>query len=361
MRILLLTTDPIAPGVLQSLAALGVEPVVAVPSGESVARGAVRFERVTARGEQGDPLHLRWSRKALRTVVRDLRPDLIHLGGDPWTPTAESGAAAARYLKTPYVLVGSSSLGGPRGITARWQARRVRDGAAGLAGVSRPALAWLSDGRHDVPEAIVPHLGFEIPSEVPTDRPPASVTFVVVGRIVPERGLDLLLDALANCFGDWRLKIVGTGPAQESLEHQAQRLGLSARLEWLGGLPRGELWRVWPEVDMIVAPSRSTVQWVEPTGSLVLEAMANGRGAIVSRSGALPEVVGEDGLIVDENDRDALQRALAGVISDPGRTRQIGAAARRRVLEHYGDAPTAERILGWWRAALGQTSQDVSP
>ncbi len=361
MRTLLLSAEPIPPGVLHSLAALGVTPVVAVADGESGEHGAVRYERLAARGRQGDPIHLRWSRRALRTLVRDLRPDLLHVAGDPWTPTAECGAAAARHAKLPYVLVGSASVGGPRGITARWQARRVRDGAAGLAAVSRPALALLNGGEHRVPETILPHLGFDIPPVVAPQDPPEAVTFGVIGRIVPERGLDLLLDALAECFGEWRLKIVGTGPAQEDLERQAQRLGLSSRIEWLGGLPRSELPRIWPEIDMIVAPSRSTPEWMEPTGSIVLEAMAHCRSAIVSRSGALPEVVDDSGMIVDEGDRDALQRALSGIITEPGRTRQLGAAARRRVLEHYGDAPTAERMLAWWRAALGHSDQLVSP
>ncbi|MEZ4379510.1 MAG: glycosyltransferase family 4 protein [Gemmatimonadales bacterium] len=356
MRVLLLSVDPPPRGVIQSLAAAGVEPVVAIARGESETVGLARYERVTARGVPGDPIHLRWSRKALRTLVRDLRPELIHIVGDPWTPTAETGAAAARDLKIPYVLVGQAAVLTPLGLTARWQARRVVGGASGLAGASKPALEVLAGAEVAVPTAIIPGLGFEIPPPPAPRDPPPFPTIGVIGRVVPERGIGILLDALATLFGEWRLLIVGTGPAQEDLEAKAQRLGLSARIEWLGGLPRHELGPIWERLDVIAAPSRTTASWVEPTGSVVLEAMAHGIGAVVSRSGALPDVVGEGGMIVDEGDAEALARALSGLVSDPARCPTLGARGRQRVLEHFGDGPVAERTVAWWRRALGQVT-----
>jgi glycosyltransferase involved in cell wall biosynthesis len=339
--------------VLQALVALQVEPVVARASGVTETDGMVRYERVTVRGHPGDPTDLRWSRKALRTLVRDLRPDLLHLMGDPWTPTAEAGAAAARDLKIPYVLVGTSSVGGPKGVTARWQAGRVRDGAAALAGITKPALDHLARETASVPHAVLPQPGIAIPASLPPRPDPVGITIGVFGRLVPERGLDLLFDALAEVYGDWRVRIVGTGPSQEALEQQAQRLGLSSRLEWLGGLPRDAVSRLLPEIDAIVAPSRSTPQWVEPTGTLVMEAMAHGVAAVVSRCGALPDVVADAGMVVDEDDQPALTRALQRLVEEPMRARELGVKARQRVLEAYGDGPIAERMAGLWRQVLG--------
>lgn len=352
MRVLILSPEPPARGILQSLPPHGVEPIVARAKGEVETVGQVRYERIAARGDPHEPTDFRWSRKALRELVRDLRPDLMHLIGDPWTPTAEAGAAAARDLKIPYVVVGTSSLGGARGLTARWQANRVRDGAAGLAGVTKPALDFLSADAEPGPRAVLPQLGFEIPAMVEQRPAHVSLLFAVVGRVVPERGLDLLLDALAEVYGDWRLQIVGSGPSQEALEAQAQRLGLSARIEWLGGVPRHELQGLWRAADALIAPSRSTPAWVEPSGTLVLEAMAWGVPAIVSRCGALPDVVGDAGMVIDEGDRDALTRALARLVEEPARARTLGAKARQRVLEHYGDGPIAERMVKLWRESL---------
>ena len=337
---------------LQALPAHGVEPIVARAKGEVETEGMVRYERVSARGDSLEPADFRWSRKALRELVRDLRPDLLHLIGDPWTPTAEAGASAARDLKIPYVVVGTSSLGGARGFTARWQANRVRDGAAGLAGTTKPALDLLSADAQPGARAVLPQPGFDIPASIPVRPSNPSLLFAVVGRVVPERGLDLLIDALADVYGDWRLQIVGSGPSQETLEAQAQRLGLSARIEWLGGIPRHELQGLWLEADALIAPSRSTATWVEPSGSLMLEAMAWGVAPIVSRSGALPDVVGDAGMVIDEGDRDALSRALIRLVEEPARARVLGARARERVLEHYGDGPIAERTVRFWRESL---------
>jgi glycosyltransferase involved in cell wall biosynthesis len=328
-----------------------VEPVVPRGTGETEIDGQIRLVRVAARGEPGDPMDFRWSRKALRTVVRDTGPALIHITADPWTPTAEAGAAAARDLKIPYVLVGVSSVGGPKGITAGWQSRRVRDGAAALGGVVRPALDHLADGAIDRPTAVIPPGGIAIPSAHLVRVPQGPMTFGAVGRVVKERGLDLLLDALSETYGDWRLRIVGTGSAQEALEAQAQRLGLSSRVEWLGALPRESLGEFWGSVDALVAPSRTTATWVEPTGSVALEAMAHGVAPIVSRCGALPDVVAEAGMVVAEDDQPALARALQALVAEPTRAQSIGAAARQRVLEFYGDAAIAERMVLLWRRA----------
>jgi glycosyltransferase involved in cell wall biosynthesis len=352
VRIFLLSPEPPPLGVLRSLTTLGVEPIVARPGGETETVGLVQYVRVASRGASRDPMDLRWSRKTLRSIIRDAGPQLLHIVGDPWTPTAEAGAAAARDLKIPYVLVGTSSVGGAKGVTARWQADRVRNGAAALAGTVRPALSLLAQGRTDVPTAVIPPGGLLIPAAW-TPRPAVTpLVFAVVGRLVPERGIDLLLGALGHTYGDWRLRVVGTGPEQEALESQAQTLGLSSRIDWLGPLPREAVTALWADTDAVVAPSRSTPAWVEPSGSIVLEAMAHGVAPVVSRCGALPDVVGDGGMIVAEEDRDALSRAMQGLVADPGLARSIGAAARQRVLEQYGDAAVAERMAGLWKKTI---------
>jgi glycosyltransferase involved in cell wall biosynthesis len=358
VRTFILAPEPPPLGVLRSLTSLGIEPIVARPGGETETIGLVQFVRVSARGSARNPLDLRWSRKHLRSVVRDIGPRILHIVGDPWTPTAEAGAAAGRDLKIPYVLVGTSSVGEPKGLTAKWQADRVRNGAAALAGLVRPALGLLAQGRTEKPVAVLPPGGIAIPPSWEARPAGTPVVFTAVGRLLPERGFDLLLSALGQTYGDWRLRVIGTGPEQENLEAQAQRLGLSSRIEWLGSLPRESVTPLWASTDALVAPSRTTAQWVEPSGSVVLEAMAHGVAPVVSRCGALPDVVGDGGMIVDEDDLAALSRALQGLVADPVMARTIGAAARQRVLEQYGDAAVAERMVELWKRAVGKEASD---
>lgn len=354
MRVLILSPGTPPRGVLRSLTTLGVEPIIACADGEIETEGLIQFVRVSTRGDHHNPVDLRWSRRGLRAMVRESGPQLMHIVGDPWTPTAEAGAAAARDLKIPYVLVATSSFGGAKGITAKWQGDRVRTDAAALAGSVRSALDHLLGGSVAAkPTAVLPFGGLNIPPALAPRADPAPVMFAAVGRLIAERGIDLLLDALGATQGEWRLRIVGTGPVHEALEEQAQALGLSARIEWLGALPREQLPSFWPEVDVLVAPSRSTAEWVEPSGAVVLQAMAYGVAPVVTRCGALPDVVGEAGLIVDENDLVALTRAIQAFVAEPSRCRIVGMAARQRVLEHYADAAVAERMVSLWRRVLG--------
>jgi glycosyltransferase involved in cell wall biosynthesis len=353
VRVLILSPATPPRGVLRSLTTLGVEPIVACADGEIETDGLIQFVRVSTRGDHDNPMDLRWSRRGLRALVRESGPQLIHIVGDPWTPTAEAGAAAARDLKIPYVLVATSSFGGAKGITAKWQGDRVRADAAALAGSVRSALDHLLEGSATAkPTAVLPFGGLNIPPAWVPRADPAPVTFAAVGRLIAERGIDLLLDALGATQGEWRLRIVGTGPVHEALEERAQGLGLSARIEWLGALPREQLQSFWPEVDVVVAPSRSTPQWVEPSGAVVLQAMAHGIAPVVTRCGALPDVVGAAGLIVDENDLVALTRAIQAFVAEPSRCRSVGMAARQRVLEQYADAAVAERMVMLWRQVL---------
>ncbi len=353
MRVFLLGPQPPPRGVLVALPPLGYEPVVARPRGETTSDGLVQYLRIAARGDPRDPMDLRWSRRRLRAAVRDVGPALLHISGDPWTPTALAGAAAGRDLKVPYVVVGTSSVGGAQGFTARWQADRARDGAAALAGTVHSALDHLLAGARDArPVAVLPSGGLDIPVVWELRPDPVGIVFGVVGRLVPERGIDLILDALASTFGEWRLRIVGTGPLQEALEAQAQRLGLSSRVEWLGAMPSERLPEFWGGIDVLLAPSRSTPTWVEPSGRLVLDAMARGVAPVVSRCGALPDVVGDGGLIIDEDDGTALQRVVASLVAEPWRSRAVGAAARQRVLERYSDGAVAERMAVLWRRVL---------
>ena len=341
-------------GVLRALTALEVEPVVARPHVDHDDLGAIRYVKVAARGDTHDPMDFRWSRKGLRSALRDAGADIVHVVGDPWTPNAEAGAAAARSVGVPYVLVGNSIVGGPTGTIARWQARRVVEGAAALGGTSRPAMERLANGRAGVPQGVVPPSTLAFPPRRTPRTDSSPVVIGSIGRVMGERGLDVLFAALGTTFGDWRLRIVGTGPAQEALEAQAQRLGLSSRIEWLGAIPRDALGEFWGSLDVLVTPSRATPSWVEPNAHQVLDAMAHGIAVVVTRSGVLPDVVGESGLIVEPDDATALARALQGLVEQPSRVETLGEAARKRVVERFSDVAIADRMVALWRQALAR-------
>jgi glycosyltransferase involved in cell wall biosynthesis len=178
-----------------------------------------------------------------------------------------------------------------------------------------------------------------------------------VGRLVPERGGETLLRALAQLLGPWTLTVVGTGPEQEPLEALAQRLGLASRIRWLGGVPKSELGPVWAELDCLVVPSHDTPTWVDRANPILLEAMSRGIAPVVTRAGALPELVGDAGVVVE--DRDSMVSALQHLLADPVRVRALGERARQRILEEFVDSAVAARTRGFWEQVLARGSQPV--
>jgi glycosyltransferase involved in cell wall biosynthesis len=195
----------------------------------------------------------------------------------------------------------------------------------------------------------LPPQGIPVPPAV--ERPARDpLAMATVGRLVHERGVDRLLRACGQLMGPWSLLVAGTGPEQESLEDLAQKLGLASRIRWLGPIARSEITALWQDVDVVVAPSRRTPTWVERPSSVILEAMAHGVAPGVSAEGALPEIVGDSGIVVN-SDEDLLV-ALQELVMDRDRRAALGRAGRARIIDRYGDAAIAGATSAFWHEVL---------
>src|SRR5256886_8191908 len=88
-----------------------------------------------------------------------------------------------------------------------------------------------------------------------------------VGRLVPEKGIDTLLQALAeNRSHRWHLTVVGDGPDRERLERLASDLRLAARVRWSGALPPAGVPKLWARLGGLVLPGRRLAPWAGPGG-----------------------------------------------------------------------------------------------
>jgi glycosyltransferase involved in cell wall biosynthesis len=173
-----------------------------------------------------------------------------------------------------------------------------------------------------------------------------------LGRLIPEKGLDLLFRACVKVIGRWTITVIGSGPAQEELEELAERLGIAGRVHWLGALPRQGVEQVWPALDCVVMPSRTAPRWVETVPRAALEALAHGIPVVASTSGALPEIVAPAGHIVPEEDVPALAAALQALHDDPAERARLGALGRQRVMERFTDDALARKTLEFWSRIL---------
>ncbi len=359
--------DPAARGKLRALAGLGVSLTAAVPD-RWVPAGLVQHQQ-TSWGDDGGvrtvPVPIRgsalpasdpfWHGSTVRGLLTDFRPELIQIEEEPWSNGAAAIARAARRLKLPYVLVTRESVPGHRGTFAKLRRNRALAGAAGLISVNQLAARLALRAHPSLPHTTIPQLGVPLPLGVER-TPHAGLSIGFVGRLIPEKGLDILFRAAVKVVGRWRITVIGTGPAQEELEGLAERLGIAGQVSWLGALPRGAVDLVWPALDVVVVPSRTTSRWTEVAPRAALDAMAHGIAAVGSAAGALPESLGDAGIVVPEEDVGTLSDTLQRLHDHPEEHQRLGVAGRRRVMDAYTDAAIAGRTLAFWRDVLSATA-----
>jgi glycosyltransferase involved in cell wall biosynthesis len=359
--------DPSARGKLRALAGLGATVAAAVPDRWVPAGlveqqqtswgddGGVRTVPVPIRGSALPAANPFWHGGTVRGLLTDFRPELVQIEEEPWSNGAAAIARAARRLRIPYVLLTRESQPVRRSTLALLRRNRALAGAAGVISVNELAGRLALKGHASLPHRTIPQLGTPLPLAV--DRAPhTGLAIGFVGRVIHEKGLDLLFRAAVKVVGRWTITVVGTGPAQEELEGLAERLGIAGRVTWLGALPRATVDQVWPRLDVVVVPSRNTPRWVEATPRAALDAMAHGIAVIGSTGGALPETIGDAGLVLPEEDVPALSETLQRLHDDPGEVQRFGLAGRRRAMDLYSDAAVAERTLGFWRDLLRATA-----
>lgn len=366
MRVLIVSRTYVHPptrGKLRALAGLGCAVSVAVPdrwlvpgtSREVTVSWAddagVRVVPIPVRGLAGTGDNAQWSRRALRRLMTDFRPDILQIEEEPWTPVASRTAGLAARLHHPATLFTWESVTRPLPLYLSWRRRRTLARVRGLVGGNRLAANLVGRARPDLPVGVFPQLGVTPPlhSNQP-DRAGLAIGFV--GRLVPERGLDLLCRACVKLLGRWTLTVVGSGPAQEQLEALAERLGIAARVTWIAALPPEQLTALWDDLDCLAIPSRTTPRWVETFSLPLIEAMGHGVTVIGSDSGALPEMIDTAGLVVPEDDVVALTAALQHLSDSPRERHRFGREGRQRVMAEYTDDAVARKTLEFWDRVL---------
>lgn len=181
--------------------------------------------------------------------------------------------------------------------------------------------------------------------EPPPPTPPASPRFVSVGRLSPEKGQVLLIEAAAalrDAGVQARIALLGDGPSRAAIEQRIRELGVEDRIELLG-------WRGSDEVRRIVAASHAMVlpSFAEGIPVVLMEAMALGRPVIATYVGGVPELVqpGDSGWLVPAGALDELVHAMREALeAPPERLARMGARGRERVLQLHHPSQQGERL-----------------
>lgn len=164
------------------------------------------------------------------------------------------------------------------------------------------------------------------------------------GRLVPHKGVDVLLQALRELPEDVTLLVVGSGPRLVDLRGLARRVGIESRVRFCSGVSDEELPRYLSLADVFAFPSQNRL---EGFGLAVAEAMATGLPVVVSDVPGVREVIedGKHGLLVEPLLASDLARKVRVLLDDPARARAMGAAGRQRAEERFGLGPITRQLL----------------
>jgi glycosyltransferase involved in cell wall biosynthesis len=289
----------------------------------------------------------------LRKLLAE-RWDMIHCWEEPYV-TAGAQIATLAPAGVPLVFATFQNLSKQYPPPFNWMERRVLSRASG----------WIAFGRtiHETQAARPGYSGIPsrvIPPGVDTHRfaPDASARRRVrsdrgwhdeipvvgfLGRFVPEKGLGVLTAALRRVADPWRALFVGGGENQSELH--ALAASYPGRVSIAIGVPHDEVPGYLNAMDLLCAPSQTTSRWREQFGRMLIEAMACGVPVLASRSGEIPHVVGDAGLLLGEDDVEAWATAIHNVASDPELRRDLADRGLRRARLEFAWPVVARRHL----------------
>jgi glycosyltransferase involved in cell wall biosynthesis len=318
-----------ATDMIESLNACGVRQLAVF------ARPSLNYDRLAAARVPLAPQVLdvplgAWQRRRLRSVIADFRPTLVHCWMRraasllPWLEQPAVGWFGGYYDPKHFTRCSAFV-----GVTPDIVAHIIAAGIAAERVHHVPTFPTLDDAPR-VDRAL-----FATPEGAPL--------LVTLSRLHAKKGLDVLLEALAElpqCIA-W---LAGDGPLEHELRAAAVRLGVSERVRFLGWrTDRGALLRA---ADVCVLPSR----W-EPFGTVMLEAWAAGVPLVAAASQGPSAYVkdGINGLLVPVDDPAALSRAIACVLEDPALKARLIAAGMRDYQKAFTREAVTERMIGLYR------------
>lgn len=277
------------------------------------------------------------------------RPHLIDLNAEPFSVQCAEVLSLRNWFapRVPVVLQAAQNIKRNYPPPFNWFRRRAVKQAAAAYVCSETVREVLRESGFHKPVRIIP-FGVNTKSFCPSSdrrRIDQPLTIGYVGRMFQGKGLNILAQALRELSNErWQLLSVGDGPAKDAFARTLDSFGLAPRVRFTGAMSYDKLPELYRQMDLVVVPSRTTNRVREQFGRVIIEAMASGVPVIGTDSGAIPEVIGDAGLIVRQADAGALAAAIRDLLSNESQRRHLARAGRDRVERHYSWEQVASQM-----------------
>jgi glycosyltransferase involved in cell wall biosynthesis len=277
----------------------------------------------------------------LAKFIEEMRPDVLHLWEEPWSFVALQAARLCSRFGMSLVLETDQNI--LRRLPPPFeQIRRYTLQRTDTLIVRSPEALEVSRACGFQGKAATVEYCFDPNEFRPLERAAARVEFPTegftigyAGRVVAEKGLFTVLDALYKCDQNVRFLLLGDGPDRERLQRRANELGLGKRVSFFPGAPAEKVVKFINALDCLVLMSETTRSWKEQFGRVIMEAHACGVPVIGSDSGSIPSVVERGGWIVRERDSIALRTLLDRLAVSPWEVAEAAKAARHQAVTRF--------------------------
>ncbi len=282
---------------------------------------------------------------ALRRTAAEFAPDVIHAHW--WFPAGLIAFASRSAKPLVTTMHGSDVRLAKRSVWAPALFRRVMAKSAVVTAVSEYLATEAQSMAPNLDVRVEPmpvNVGLFMPGE--NMRLPNR--FLFVGRLNAQKGIGLLLEALAASSSGASLDVVGDGDGRAAFELRAHALGLATRVHWLGAQTQEQLVPLYRGATAVVIPSEN-----EGLGLVAVEAQLCETPVIAFRSGGLPDVVssGETGLLTPPGDVRALAAAMDTMIANAAKAAAMGRAGRTVALARFSPSVVASHYASIYEKA----------
>ena len=297
----------------------------------------------------------------VQRLRREPQIDLIHAH---WLiPQGLAALVARRLAKRPVPVLCTSHGGdlfGLRGSLLTRLKRTILQRCEGISVVSQAMVSKVTEIAPGVASEVIP-MGTDlqhrfVPAADPTARLPLRLVFV--GRLVPKKGLEHLLDALhqlRQAGVSFSAEVVGHGPLAGTLAEKTRALGLDDQVRFAGPVPHDSLAVHYQRASIAVFPFVEAADGdQEGFGLVMVEAMGCGCAVIASDLPAVRDVIRDEetGVLVPPGDPNALGAAIRDALEDPERVRALAERGRKYALERFDWGVTRRKFGMLYRALI---------
>jgi glycosyltransferase involved in cell wall biosynthesis len=302
----------------------------------------------------------------MAALLKSFQPDVIHVEEEPQALITVETIALQRIFarKSAVTLFTWDNLlrsrkfpaGSGKRLLRRYSLARA---ATVICGNQRAAELLRSEGYFKGTIQTLPHSGLDVNEHQPGTEPALraklglenSIVVGHVGRLVEEKGLRLLLEALRRLEAQpWKLLLVGAGNLESEIRERWMA-EFPGRIVLVPAVAYDQVSQYLRCVDIFVLASYSTPVWAEQFGQTLAQAMLLGIPSIGSASGAIPEVLGSGGLLFEERHVDGLTQALGGLLASSASRQEVGARGREVALRDYTSESVGARYLAAFQRA----------